>query len=184
MERRPVARREVPVVALGQVGPGGGELAHLGHVAGNGGVMQRWLRPRRGALGQEQFGGFCPEIFVGVVERRPAAVILRVDAEPGVEQLDDPFVHAARGGGVQQRVAGPGDDVKIRAAVAQELRRPLVFADDSSKERRPAGVGFWIHLGLAQEQRGDGRGATAGGGGAERRGAPAGLGLDVAAVVK
>ena len=87
VERRPVARREVPVVALGQVGPGGGELAHLGQVAGNGGVMQRWLsapawRPWPGAASAV----FVPEIFVGVVERRPAAGVLRVDAEPGVEQ--------------------------------------------------------------------------------------------------
>ena len=73
MEGRPVARREVPVVALGQVSPGGDKLPHLAQVAGNGGVMQRQLSPRLGPLGQEQLGGFLPEIFTGMVERRPAA---------------------------------------------------------------------------------------------------------------
>ena len=118
VQRRPVARWQVPVVALGQVGPGGDKLPHLGQVAGNGGVMQRRLWPRLGALGHKQLGGFCPEIFVGVVKRRPAAVVQCIDAEPGFEQFGDPFVHAARGGGVQQRVAGPGDNVNVRAVVA------------------------------------------------------------------
>ena len=153
VERRPVARRQLPVVALREVGSGGYQLFHGGQVTGERRVVQCWFRPRFASLGFQQFRGGFPQIADGVIEWRPSAFVLGVDVQPRLEQFRDQFIHTTRRSGVQQGVAGLGHHVNVGAVVAEKLGGRLELADDRGEQRSPAGVGHRVNDCIPDEQR-------------------------------